>query len=388
MFGLRRKAAVFAGATVVALAATGAARATDERVLYSFTGGNDGSGPSASLIMDTRGNLYGTTMTGGSANAGVVFKVTPRGRETVLYSFTGGDDGGHPLAGLIMDAKGNLYGTASDHGAANGGVVFKLTRRGRQIVLHDFAGIDGFFPQADLVMDPNGNLYGATFYGGTAGQGAVFKVTSNGREAVRYSFTGGTDGGSPGAGLVMDADGNLYGTTESSDNRGVVFKVSPKGTETVLHSFAGGADDGAVPTAGLITDADGNLYGTTSKGGPNNAGVVFKLTPGGDRTVLYSFTGGNDGSGPSAPVIMDADHNLYGTTGFGGVGGDGVVFKLSPTGDETVLYSFTGGADGGNPAAGLIMDASGNLYGTTKAGGANNAGVVFKVKNTAQPLHP
>ena len=209
-------------------------------------------------------------------------------------------------------------------------------------------------------------------------------MSSKGKENVLYNFGGIPDGANPCAGLIMDAKGNLYGTTENGGGvgLGVVFKVSSKGKETVLYSFPGGTDGGN-PCAGLIMDAKGNLYGTTSAGGASSWGVVFKLAPSGNRgwkeTVLYSFTGGTDGGGPRAALIMDAKGNLYGTTAFGGASANGVVFKVNSQGEESVLYSFTGEPDGANPSSALIMDAKGNLYGTTENGGASNDGTVFKL---------
>ena len=252
-------------------------------------------------------------------------------------------------------------------------------------MLYSFTGSDGSEPFAGLIADSSGNLYGTTQSGGASGgHGVVFKLSPSGTETVLHTFTGGSDGGIPRAGLIADTGGNLYGTTAGggASNAGTVFKLSPSGTETVLYSFTG--SDGSGPFAGLIADSSGNLYGTTQSGGASGGhGVVFKLSPGGTETVLYSFTGGSDGGTPRAGLIADSSGNLYGTTQFGGPGcggvGCGVVFKLSPSGTETVLYSFTG-SDGSGPFPGLIADSSGNLYGTTLSGGASGGhGVVFKL---------
>ena len=370
------------------------AKTSKETVLYTFVGPpEDGNQPSGSLIMDAKGNLYGTTQGGGSDKNGVVFKLDPTTRkETVLYSFTGGADGSQPWASLIMDAQGNLYGTTTSGGSYKNGVVFKLDPTTRkETVLYSFiGGADGGSPQAGLIMDAQGNLYGTTNYGGShPPNGVVFKLDPTTRkETVLHSFgqTSG-DGTTPTAGLIMDAQGNLYGTTlqGGSDANGVVFKLDPTTRkETVLHRFTGGAD-GSQPLAGLIMDAKGNLYGTTTLGG-YGGGVVFKLDPTTRKeTVLHEFIGGKtDGETPYAGLIFDAQGNLYGTTTNGGDEGCecyGVVFKLDPTTrKETVLHSFgqTSG-DGTTPWAGLIMDAKGNLYGTAWAGGAYYDGVVFKV---------
>jgi uncharacterized repeat protein (TIGR03803 family) len=385
-------------------------------VLYTFTGGADGASPySAALIGDNEGNLYGTTYTGGddtgcssfgTPGCGVVFKVDGAGNEKVLYTFTGGTDGGIPFAGLIRDAKGNLYGTTSSDGSGFAGTVFKLDNTGQLTVVHSFCSAtncaDGNTPYAGVIRHA-GNLYGTTIGGGQfcieyGGCGVVFRVDRTGNETVLYNFCPNgygncTDGMSPQS-LVDDAAGNLYGTTNGGGANGVgtVFKLSPTGEETVLHSFAGGAD-GASPFAGLIRDEDGNLYGTTTAGGPSGQGTVFKVDPAGNETVLYSFTGGTDGGYPEAGLVRDQKGNLYGTTFFGGLAPPpcssfcGVVFKVDTTGVETALYSFTGGADGGNPSSALTLGQAGDLYGTTSYGGDSDpscqtgigCGVVFKL---------
>jgi uncharacterized repeat protein (TIGR03803 family) len=379
------------------------------RTLHTFTGGASGGFPAAALVRDAAGNLYGTTVSEGASGHGVVFELIrcdsePSGYEfKVLYSFTGGADGGNPYAGLIRDAGGNLYGTTTGGGSSNRGTVFKLTPTGTETVLYSFTGgADGGNPYAGLVRDAGGNLYGTTVAGGGKsstcfyGCGVVFKLSPTGTETVLHSFTRGADGGTPYAGLIQDAAGNLYGTTASGGATstcgppygcGVVFKLTPARTETVLYSFTGGAD-GAIPFAGLLRDGAGNLYGTTSHGGVSTAacggdcGVVFMVSPTGIETVLYSFTGGADGAIAGyqsyAGFVQDAAGNLYSTTPIGGQYKNGVVFKLSSAGAETILYSFTGGADGASPVAGLLRDAGGNFYGTTYTG-ANQFGVVFRL---------
>jgi uncharacterized repeat protein (TIGR03803 family) len=210
----------------------------------------------------------------------------------------------------------------------------------------------------------------------------VYKVDVAGHETVLCSFTDGTDGGLPRAGVIWDSAGNLYGTTSAggTSDRGVLYKVDKTGKETVLHSFTGQAD-GDYPFTGVIRDPAGNLYGTTSDGGSYNGGQVYKVSANGQKTALYSFTGGADGGYPDAGVIRDPAGNVYGTTDIGGTFNNGVVYKVNMAGQETVLYSFTGGVDGAF-ASGVIRDSAGNLYGTTSAGGASGAGVVFKVDAT------
>ena len=379
-------------ASIVVAASSAQGQTYKEDVLHNFMGGADGGHPQAGLIFDAKGNLYGTTVYGGAYTYGTVFEVSSKGKETVLHSFKGGADGGNPYAGLIMDAKGNLYGTTlaggtGGCGSAGGcGTVFKVNSKDEETVLYSFKGDgDGVNPYGGLIFDAKGNLYGTTFSGGAYGYGTVFEVSSKGKETVLYSFTGGTDGGEPVAGLIFDAKGNLYGTTFMGGTpyygAGTVFELSSKGKETVLHDFTPQTLDGGAPTSGLIFDAKGNLYGTTSTGGSNFQGTVYKVSSKGKETILYSFPGGSDGAGdPVAGLIFDAKGNLYGTacysTGYGK--SKGIVFELSSKGKETVLYSFTG-KGGMNPTAGLIFDAKGNLYGTTFAGGTPSYGVVYKL---------
>jgi len=360
-------------------------------VLYNFPGSASGNLPFAPVIRDEAGSLYGTTYDGGPANAGVVYRLDPAGRETVLYSFTGGADGGHPEAGVVRDAHGTFYGTTyyggisagacGDHFPAGCGVVFKLDSGGRETVLYSFTGgADGRFPIAGVVRDSAGNLYGTTEFGGASDAGVVYKVDPAGTQTVLHTFTGGADGGTPFAGVILDSAGNLYGTTVGGGTAGdgVVYKLDPAGQETVLHNFTGG-DDGNTPWGGVVLDSSGNLYGATNMGGTANRGVVFKVDPAGQETVLYTFSGGDDGGSPQSGLILDACGNLYGTTYNGGNKDVGVVYELSAAGRETVLYSFTDGADGGYPEAGVILDDSGNLYGTAPHGGERSSGAVFRV---------
>jgi uncharacterized repeat protein (TIGR03803 family) len=382
---------------VLAAAAT---RAQTFTVLYSFQGTNDGSFPDAPLIMDKVGNLYGTTFRGGTLNTcggcGIVFKLDALGNETPLHTFTGVSDGTKPAAGLVMDAAGNLYGTASQGGTAGLGTVFKIDPSGNETTIHAFTGApsDGASPLANLIMDAASNLYGTTASGGSGpcafGCGVVFKIDPAGNETVVHNFNG-FDGELPMAGLLMDSGGNLYGTTFNGGGGlvcgfgcGVVFKLDPSGIETILYSFEG-LSDGRNPFGSLIMDAGGNLYGTTSAGGVSTGcsgcGTVFKIDTLGNESLLYTFAGGSDGANPEAGLIMDGAGNLYGTTSDNAIPGFlGTVFKLDSAGHKTVLHNFTGGVgDGARPRAALIMDTAGNLYGTAEQGGAVNAGIVFRL---------
>jgi len=254
--------------------------------LYCFTGGADGANPRASLVRDSAGNLYGTTFMGGANGAGTIFKVMPSGVESVLYSFKNGADGAYPWAGLIRDSAGNLYGTTVSGGTSNLGVVFKLSSTGSETVLHSFAGgADGTFPASgNLLRDSAGNLYGVTPQGGTPGYGVVYKVDKSGHESVLYTFTGqANDGGTPINGVVRDNAGNLYGTVNYSPGSngtsgyGGVFELTPAGQLGLIYKFSGQAD-GAPTYSTLIRDSAGNLYGTTYTSKPG-MGVVFKLIP-------------------------------------------------------------------------------------------------------------
>ena len=353
--------------------------AAGQETAYSFPAATRGSTPYGGVVGDSSGNLYGTTYSGGTANGGVAYKLDAAGQETALYSFTGGADGGQPFASVVRDSAGNLYGTTVNGGTADAGVVYELDPTGQETVLYNFTGgADGASPYAGVIRDAAGNLYGTTTAGGT-GAGVVYKLDTANHETVLYTFTGGADGKGPYAGVVLDSTGNLYGTTYyGGTGAGIAYKVDTAGHETVLHTFTGGTDGGN-PFAGVIRDSAGNLRGTTYFGGTGGAGVVYKLDPTGQETVLYSFTGGADGGFPYAGVIRDPAGNLYGTTDLGGTASAGAVYKLDTAGQETVLYSFTGAADGSRPYAGVIRDSAGNLYGTTSVGGPSGVGVIFRL---------
>lgn len=394
--------AVFAFAAsfaMAALAPLGAAEAK-LKVLYSFQGGNDGANPQASLITienetDNTTYFYGTTFEGGPYGRGDIFRLASHGAETIPHTFQGGSDGAYPVANLIADKTGNLYGTTIEGGGTNCGgngcgTVFELAPDGTETVLYAFRGgkKDGANPFDALLRDHAGNLYGTTRYGAgrgcqlNEGCGVVFKLTPGGAEKVLYAFKGGNDTGNPTGKLVRDKGGNLYGAGTwggGAGNDGAIFKLAPEGVETVLYSFT---PDAFSPT-GLTADDAGNLY-TTVQGGEHGHGAVFKLAANGMGGLLYSFKGGSDGDGAFSGVIVDAAGNLYGTTAFGGGtgcggAGCGTVFKIAPDGSEVVLYSFTGGDDGDHPSAGLIADKKGNFYGTTPGGGTHDLGNVFKL---------
>jgi uncharacterized repeat protein (TIGR03803 family) len=387
-----------------------------ENALYNFAGGSDPKTPYAGLIFDKSGNLYGTSELGGTNNQGTVFEITPNSNgswsETILYNFTGSTDGGQPYGSLVFDSAGNLYGTTNFGGSANCtqgcGTVFKLTPGSggwTESVIYTFTGAsDGREPYARLLSDATGNLYGTTLLGGTvnstctSGCGTVFKLTkgsSGWTESVLYAFQGAADGASPYDGLAFDTAGNLYGTANAAgaSASGVIFKLTPGSsgwTESIVHSFRGGYD-GKFPYGDLIFDPAGNLYGTASQGGGQGYGVVFELTPNQNghlkEIVLHSFAN-TPSANPVAGLAMDPAGNLYGTTLAGASqtycgAGCGTLFKLSPisTGGWTykVLHVFGLGTDGYHPTGDLVLDSTGNIYGTTQAGGAEGTGLIFEI---------
>ncbi len=323
-----------------------------ETILYSFTGGADGGYAYGGLVTDAAGNFYGTTSAGGDTSCGgdgcgVVFKLAPTGKEKVLYQFSGGNDGGAPNGDLVRDKAGNLYGTSYWGPYGFGGVVFKVDKKGHETILHDFTGLpDGEFPVAGLFLDPNGNLFGTTSAGGGGpcfgGCGTVFEIGKSGKETIIYRFLASPDGAFPYAGLTPGAAGTFYGTTHFGGNSscndlgpgcGTVFKVNMSGKENLLYRFRKQkAED--LPGGGLILDAAGNLYGTTAGdllfGHATSYGTVFKLDTHGNETILYRFTGGNDGCTPVGDLTMDVSGNLYGAAFGCGSTGDGVVFEVTP----------------------------------------------------------
>jgi uncharacterized repeat protein (TIGR03803 family) len=375
-------------AAVIAMAIqTPSAHAQSYKVLYSFTKVSAaGQYPSSSLVRNPQGDLYGVAL-GGTFSSGIIFELSSTSDEKVLFNFNGSDgDGEVPDSMSFRDAAGDLFGTTFQGGAYSYGTVFKLDTQGRETVLYSFCPnipcTDGTFP-GGVTPSKNGALYGITYAGGNfscaiTGCGTVFRINRDGDLTLLHAF-GGADGQAPNAGLVLDASNNAYGTTQYGGvyGRGVVFKVTSTGNETVEYSFEGGAD-GAYPNGGLVRDAKGNLYGTANQGGAYNRGTIFKITASGQFTVLYSFPGGVPGANPYADLNLDQQGNIFGVAGAGGGHNFGIIFKLDPSGNETVLHSFAEEADGVHPS-GLIIDASGNLYGTTYQGGKHNYGSIFEV---------
>lgn len=311
---------------------------------------------------------------------------------TVLHTFQGTD--GDLPTGLVHGSDGNLYGTTIVGGKVACGTVFKITESGKFTSLYSFlGGSDGCEPTG-VIRDAAGNLYGTTSSGGPSNAGTVFKINSSGHESVLYAFTGGTDGGSPSAGVIRDSKGTLYGTTtdggiQSCDTPtrgcGTVFKINSSGHETVLYAFGSGANDGLFPSGGVVMDSSGNLYGTTDIGGEWSEGTVFKIDPSGEETILHSFGNGTDGQGPNS-LSFGPGGILYGTTRSGGNDTFGTVFTLDLQGNEAILYSFLAngpGPDGDGPSGPVARDTANNLYGVTAFGGTGDNGVVYKLDSSS-----
>jgi uncharacterized repeat protein (TIGR03803 family) len=372
------------------------------KVLHNFSGGQDGATPYAGVTMDGAGNLYGTAWVGG-IGAGTVYQLKLKNSSFVfnpLFSFDG-SDGANPRARVIFGPNSTLYGTTANGGAGSVGTVFNLRPPAsapksavfpwNESVLYSFVGYptDGANPgYGDLTFD-QGNIYGTTLNGGDNNIGVVYELTPKGSgytESLIYQFSG-NDGANPDNGVILDSAGNLYGTTYAGGlaNYGTVFELMyPGPTQCTLWNFRDGSDGGH-PTAGLIFDGSGNLYGATTTGGTGGGGTVFELTSSGNCAwtlkTLYSFTGAAN-CGPYGTLSMDGAGNLYGTTKCDGMNNAGNVWELQyPNWIYTSLYDFTGGNDGGNPFSTVEIDpASGNLYGTASTGGTQGVGVVWELK--------
>ena len=391
-------------------AAVQVGQSQDFGVVWDFSGGSDGASPYSLLTVDQGGNLYGTTFLSGAGN-GTVFKLNREGDGwifTTLYQFKGGNDGSGPYhGGVVFGPDGSLYGTTAAGGGTGGacanfadeyvgcGVVYNLRPSisfcrsvlcpWTETVLYRFQGHeDGSAPFGNLVFDGSGNLYGVTYYGGPNSTGTVYKLSlSSGgwTKTTIYTFSGGSDGASPADGLTMDVFGNLYGTTlfGGAFGGGTVFMLTPSGgawSKTILYNFTGG-DDGANPYAAVVFDRSGNLYGTTE------SGSAFELTPGvggWSFNTLQDFGGYVDG-GPHGQVAIDAAGNVYGTTTNDNHDHTGTLWLLEPTSsgwEYSQLYDFANGANGANPLNGMALGPDTVLYGTTSSGGSHGRGVVFE----------
>jgi uncharacterized repeat protein (TIGR03803 family) len=401
--------------------------------LFDF-GGLDGANPYSALVQGTGGNLYGTTVGGGAyrvgGGGGTIFKITPSGTLTTLYNFcalSGCTDGQGPAAGLVLATNGDFYGTTA-HGGTNTacqaayescGTIFEITPAGALTTLYNFCSqgsypncTDGWSPVAGLFQAANGDLYGTTEFGGALcgvnpgypGCGTVFKITPGGTLTTLHAFctqSGCPDGNFPRAGLVQASDGDFYGTTNGggANSAGTIFKITPGGTLTTLYSFCSlsGCVDGKAPSAGLLQATNGDFYGTTESGGANSNGTVFELTPSGTLTTLYSFcalSGCTDGRGPYAGLVQATDGYFYGTTAGGGAFSSGTIFKIIPAGSLTTVHDFCQidrpprCSAGSDSQAALIQATNGDFYGTTSDGGKFNGEVDGTVFTLSVGLAP
>lgn len=420
--GNRRWAVLLVAALLLTVGAAKSSPAQKFEAIFNFDG-NDGRLPDVNLVQGLDGNLYGTAQTGGIAYDGTMFKISSTGRQTILYQFCRQakcTDGAHPYTPLVETDGGELWGTTTiggdgeanpDCGSLGCGTVFKISYAGDLTTIYSFCTDsdcpDGTTP-AGLIQAADGNFYGVTGGGGTNNSGTVFRITSAGTLTTLYNFcaqAGCTDGSGAFAALVQGTDGNFYGTTYSGGNSeacrppayasggcGTVFKITPGGTLTTLHTFCTqmSCADGSFPL-GLIQGTDGDFYGTTQVGGIQKYGAVFKITANGTLTTLYSFCSQancSDGSEPFAGLAQGMDGNFYGTTFSGGTNGLGTVFRVTPSGTLTTLYSFD---TTGRPEAALVQDTDGDFYGTTTNGGEYGYGSVFALGvglgQFVEPLH-
>jgi uncharacterized repeat protein (TIGR03803 family) len=378
------------------LAAAVPAQAQTLTVLHSFTGGNDGKYPTAGLTMDRAGNFYGTTAYGGASDVGVVFRLSPAGSGwvlTPLYSFQGPpNDGEIPYSGVVFGPDGSLYGTTNDGGQYGRGTVYRLRPSPaachsvicpwEETVLHSFGGSDrdGSYPgYGSLVFDQAGNIYGTAENGGTGGSGVVFELTpSNGgwTESILRNFV--EEGGYyPFGGLIFDSSGNLYGTTSAggTDDTGVIYQLSPSGSGWIYNVLASNEFENASTCSGVVMDGQGNLFGTAGCFG--GGGGVFELTPSNGSwtfNALYTFSGSN--TGPRDSPTLDAAGNIHGTSSGTGLYNEGEVFKLTPSnGGWTYTSVSFNGSNGSDPMGSVILDAAGNIYGTAYYGGNGSCNV-------------
>lgn len=381
-------------------------------ILHNFEDGSvahDGTNFLGGLVRGTDGNLYGVTEGGGSQFEGTVFKITPAGAETILHTFADGtvaNDGQEPTGPLILGVDGNLYGTAQNGGLTNQGVVFKITPAGAETILYSFGSgsvtPDGVSPYGGLTIGTDGNFYGTTTGGGSTNKGIAFKVTPQGVETILHNFGDDSvvnDGSQPRGNLIQATDGNFYGTTPygGSAGEGTIFKMTPAGVMTILHSFGDASitDDGSAPLSGLIQAPNGSLYGLTELGGISGSGTTFgtffKISLSGTMTMLLRFgndTTANDAIQPWDALILGPDGNFYGTSYYGGTTGYGSIFEATSQGSVSILHSFNSGApanDGTNPTAGLVLGSNGNLYGGSNHGGSAGGGDIFQLSLSSSP---
>ena len=360
------------------------------KTIHSFGNAPDGNYPYAAGTFDANGNLFGTTEWGGANGSGTIWKISKAGAFSIAYNFVGSPDGGGPGGTVVFDAAGNMYGTAQ-YGGINGyGTVWKMSPSGTVTTLYSFQGAnDGSKPVGNVALDSLGNVYGVAV-NGSLGYGTLWVINTLGTFTILHQFTGQSDGAYPGAGPTFDANGNLFGTTYGGASiggnygEGTIWELSKGGIFSVVHTFTGGAD-GSDAFDSVIFDAAGNMYGTTGYGGANYSGTVWKIDTTGTFTELHAFTGGADGATPAGSVVFDASGNLFGTAGGGGSASDGTAWEITNSGKFILLETFSG-TNGANPNGSLVVDSNGTLFGTTIHGGLGS-GTLFQITGASAGLH-
>jgi len=388
-----RATAPLMGVLLVLFVLASSAAAQGFKVLFNFDGEDGGLPIASTLVQGVDGNLYGTTDWEGASGYGTVFKVTPAGVLTKLYDFCQNPDtctdGANPVSGLVLGPDGNFYGTTIGGGTFGAGTVYKITPSGVLTTLYSFVGPEGAFPATALVLGSNGNFYGTTSLGGNSaacpglfsGCGSIFEITSTGEFTLLHLFDL-NDGATPQAPLVQASDGNFYGTAfqGGSLGYGTVFKMTPSGALALLHSFSGA--DGEYPSGSLLQE--GNVfYGTAAFGGSNGYGTVFEMTHQGVLRTIFNFDLGN-GYVPSGAIIRAADGYFYGSTESGGPGACGTLFRFNAAGTLTVLHDFA--LEDGCYPNGQAQGTNGIFYGLGYGGGAHSYGTVFSFSAGLRPL--
>jgi uncharacterized repeat protein (TIGR03803 family) len=382
----RLRIALLAATSLAITPAAASAAKVTYTILFSFQQGANGYQPSGKPLLDAKGDIFGTTLYGGTGGYGTVYSFTANAAFTVLHAFTG-TTGAEPRTGVIANAAGDLFGNTLIGGKANAGILFQLGIHGGTYQAESLQQASGYDLTSGLVADAAGNLYGMAALGGAANLGTVYKVKPNGALSALHSFTGGADGENPRHGsLAEDAAGNLYGTTYhgGANNGGVMFKVTPAGQESVLYAFSKTNNACYEPNNSVALDAAGNLYGSTISGGPYSQGCVYRLAPDGTFTLLHAFSGtgggGSDGASPHTGVTLDANANIYGVTTYGGYDNDGTIYRITASGQYSLLYSYTGGMDGtALYASELAISPAGAIIGVNQGGGAYGSGNLFSL---------
>jgi uncharacterized repeat protein (TIGR03803 family) len=374
--------------TLAALMAAVPGHAQNYFVMYNFgTNQGDPVQPQPGLIAQGRdGNLYGATGRGGADQAGTVFKITPSGELTVIYNFEFPfSSGAYPTGGLTLADDGYLYGATQSGGTSNLGTIFKISTAGDLTVLHSFTGSDGSTPLSPPIQGTSGNFYGGTSDGGSNGNGTIYSMTRAGQVTSIFSFDQ-SNGSGPLAALVQGTDGAFYGTTYGggTSDQGTIFRITAEGEFTNWYMFDG--THGDAPSTQLVQGTDGSFYGTTDMGGSHNQGAIFNITTAGEISLLYSFSAVSErGYDPEGGLVLDGSGNLYGTAYMGADNNSGSIYRFSPQGQFQVLHEFND-AEGSDPFQTLLADTTGQLYGDTYAGGTHNLGVFYRINVGLEPF--